>query len=421
MNMSLRNTIGWVGGLLCLFVGTACEQSEDPVDEIIEETYELPVSFIFKESGGELTTRVVDDDGGETPEVPPEDLPLRGLYVDHIQLNVYRRLKDAVYANEREGFEYDKSVVLKCVIPEDEDEYRYATGVIDVQTRYEYRVTAIGYAENDQKKERDLFSVSESGSFLGAKLNLIDDGQYKTPELFFGTPLYGGDGVDEPAGDTVFVYKEQNQAMLEGWLYRCVAGVELTLRDVPAEVAQIELLAHSLHTESMARFYSDFLTPSGLRVAEDRSKNYVIASWDREDETPDVNEKVEAHLVDANLLPVCTALSIKITNKDGNSSITVLKWKDEGTTPEEQSSDMLRMAPPEKGNGTGIIPNEQGEEPDEPEDPYELYKICFLRNHYYQIEGSYDQLVTKDLPFLVTVNPNWDRDIRLPLGEQTTN
>ena len=79
-----------------------------------------------------------------------------------------------------------------------------------------------------------------------------------------------------------------------------------------------------------------------------------------------------------------------------------------------------RALPPDEGNGTGIIPGEKEypDNPEEPENPEEdPYKVCFLRNNYYRLEGDFQNLTTEKYVLKVTVNPNWDADINLSLDK----
>ena len=80
----------------------------------------------------------------------------------------------------------------------------------------------------------------------------------------------------------------------------------------------------------------------------------------------------------------------------------------------------LRSIPGDGGNGTGIIPGgeETPVEPEEPDpDKNNPYKICFKRNNYYILNGDYEALITMNYVLQVTVNPNWDGDIYLPLDK----
>ena len=55
-----------------------------------------------------------------------------------------------------------------------------------------------------------------------------------------------------------------------------------------------------------------------------------------------------------------------------------------------------------------------GENPDSGKNPFQ---ICFKRNQYYKILGDYEKLTTMEYVLQVTVNPNWDGDVYLPLDK----
>ena len=81
-----------------------------------------------------------------------------------------------------------------------------------------------------------------------------------------------------------------------------------------------------------------------------------------------------------------------------------------------------RSIPSGGGNGTGIILGgeetpEYPEEGGDGESEKNPYQVCFKRNNYYQISGNYDSLLTQKYVLRVTVNPNWDMDVSLPLDK----
>ena len=55
-------------------------------------------------------------------------------------------------------------------------------------------------------------------------------------------------------------------------------------------------------------------------------------------------------------------------------------------------------------------------DPDKPA-PVNPFRVCFLRNNYYRIKGDYQSLVTMEYILQVSVNPNWEGDVNLPLGK----
>lgn len=396
--MKRNKYIGLTGGLLCLLFAGGCQNSEDFSEKTEEEKWQVPVSFVVQ-SSSLSPTRSDKLTNGENPTVNN----VRDLYTDRVQVNIYRRAA-GVYANNETGFVFDRKVVLTCDEPNSNDgnNYRYAHGFIELQKAYEYRSTAIGYAE--QKNEAALFSFSENGNFSDASFSLTDAMQYTTPELFFGTLRYGGNLQDKEAGDVVFTYEKGKG--LVGWLYRCVAGVELTLRDVPAEVTEIGLLAGTMNTESKAMYYDDFLTPGGEQNVSDNDKKdkFELMKWAR---PADATETTDVNLKGASLLPVTSTLSVCFM-KDGTAFVVPLHLKKK----EEGGSDTGGY--PGGGSGTGIIPDE-GKDEDE-----ELAKgqISFQRNYYYRIAGDFQTLATQKTPLTITINPNWDGDVDLSLGDK---
>lgn len=72
------------------------------------------------------------------------------------------------------------------------------------------------------------------------------------------------------------------------------------------------------------------------------------------------------------------------------------------------------------GLGTGIIPDDDlPTDPEHPEedDPLYPFRVCFMRNHYYQIEGDFNKLNQQQYTLNVIVNPNWDQKVSLTLEE----
>lgn len=134
-----------------------------------------------------------------------------------------------------------------------------------------------------------------------------------------------------------------------------------------------------------------------------------------------------------NLLEVCTSLSLRIRmdgDEEEKEKLVVCRLKvrenknKENTGKEENGGnkgDLLRSIPGDGGNGTGIIPG--GEQtPTNPENPdsgdKNPFQICFKRNHYYLLQGDYSKLTTMEYVLQVTVNPNWDGDVYLPLDKR---
>ncbi len=383
-------------GLLCLALFCGCQKSEEPD----LGTWEMPVSFIVQSA-----TAASLRSGGENPAYAN----VRPLYTDHIQVNVYKRAKGA-YDDDETGFAFDKQVVLPCEIPTGAYlyagfPYAYASGVVNMEKGYEYRTTAFAYAE--QRGERDLFSFTESGAFTDAALSLTDAAQYSTPELFFGTPRYGADMRDKEAGYVVFSYESGAIDALGGWLYRCVAGVGLTLRKVPPEVKELALLTDSLNTQCRAACYDDFLTPDGKRAVPEgeESGRFVLDKWTRPDDwvsaygVEAVTDSINVTMNESNLLPVTSTLYVRITEEtdDGSEQVTVVP---------------LRMKLKVDADGVPVTPDDGVNTAEQ----LSSGTLVSQRNHYYQIAGDYLTLVTKQLPLVISINPNWAGDIDLTPG-----
>ena len=277
--------------------------------------------------------------------------------------------------------------------------------------------------------------------------------EYNAPELFFGTVL----AFDR---DTLFTYDDVKgeEAALSGWLYRGVAGIQLSLFNVPEEVTKIELLADTIYTEVGARYYDDFLYAYEPQK-EEAYKRFALGedevgtSWNdfedkaKEDEAiKETLEDIEAavdetileevknkrifHIVGPNLLTdICTSLSVRITEKKDDvtteTKFARLRLKETGTEVP------VTKAAPDGGPGTGIV--EDYQIPDDPEnpdanDPNAPFRVCFQRNNYYQIVGDYEKLLTQKYTLRVLVNPNWDGNVELSLekdqsskGDSSTN
>ncbi len=397
--MKKKNYIHYVAALLGLLVAASgCQSDEEWTDD---NTVQMPVSFLLQSAGMRPDG---SENNGRSAESPQLKNP-RKLYADRVQLNVYRRA-EGTYADDKEGFTFDRTMTLKCVESTD-NSFRKATGTLLVEKGYEYRTTALAYSE--EKQEKDLFSLTHgtAKAFGEAQMTLTDTEQYKTPELFFGTPLYDTTPGTEGDGTPLFIPNPDVETELRGVLYRCVAGVELTLTEVPENVAKLTLLAGKLNTQSKATVYDDFLDPTGLQETDAAAgEKFVIAQWMRP--ADDTAEK-EVLLTDANLLAVdASPLYVKITLTDGTESIVHIRIKHKG-------ADNTGGGYPGGGSGTGIIPN-PGDKPDD--SVINDGNLNFKRNNYYRIKGNYKQLTTTDLPLVVTINPYWDGDHELDMDKK---
>lgn len=389
----------------------SCTKEDDDVTKV-SETKEVPVSFSFQAVGG-LTTKA-----GETP---PAYHYAREVAVDRVKLYVYKRATDAVYANDEEGFSLDegKGRMLTAVEQNGHDDnmtgqnttqpHFVARGTLQLESGYDYRITALGYSE--AKGESGLFKLN-NGFFRTAEVELTDT-EYTTPELFWGNVVT----IDN---DSIFSYETATDPDMElrGWLYRVVAGVELTLNNVPENVQSIELMADSINIKSQARYYDDFLETYEMK-RDYKHEHYLLGEWKRGD------MQEACTIIGPNLFDICTSLSlrIKLKNDEGVESYQYARLRiKEVSSDEEVSGQSLgtKAIPGDGGNGTGIIPGgeETPEDPENPDDPDKNpFTVCFKRNNYYKISGDYDKLMTDTLNITVIVNPNWDADVSLTLGE----
>lgn len=395
-----------VGGLFCMMAVCGCRTGDDEEEGTDDNTWAMPVSFVVQSSGSSASSGSSSNSGSSGGWEDPiyDNDTVRTLYTDRIQLNVYKRTK-GTYTDEADGFTFDKKVVLTCRKPDLADifysenfRYAYASGVVNMQKDYEYRVTALGYAE--QKDERALFSFTdtENAQFSDARVSLIETNQYTTPELFFGTPRYGADMTDKTAGEVVFSYESGAVNALGGWLYRCVAGIELTVRKVPPEVKSLTLVTGSVNTQCKSTCYDDFKTPEvKVDVAEeDEGTKFVLDSWTRPDDWTTVYDVTEDDSIDvtmneSNLFPVTSNLYVRITqvDDDGNDKVTVVPLRMKKHTTDDDSDDVNT----DEALSNGTLVSE--------------------RNHYYRIAGDYLTLITKKQPLIIRINPNWDGDIDL--------
>ena len=358
----------------------ACTAEEEVIEPVIPETMEVPISFDLSMTGP------------ATRAFPPKEANVRDCYVDKVNVYVYSRPEDGNYVegNKRDRFTYRSQVTL----------------------------TAQKTGETGDKGEHEMFQ--RNGTYLAnSYLELLPKVEetptdYQTPELFFGTVVYDETGER----DTVFSYNDvkdtpAGQTSLTGWLYRGVAGIEITLTNVPDSVKKIELLADTIYTKVGASHYDDFLHAYAPE-RELEYKRFVLGATVPEGEETDKTIKI----VGPNLLTnICTSLSLRITGANGQSFCRLrLRDTDGHDVPE------TRSIPSGGGNGTGIILGgeetpEYPEEGGDGESEKNPYQVCFKRNNYYQISGNYDSLLTQKYVLRVTVNPNWDMDVSLPLDK----
>lgn len=393
----------------------ACTAEEEVIEPVVAETMEVPISFDLSMTGP--ATRAFDE-----PEISTEEV--RQTSVDRVNVYVYSRPDDETYPNDLAGFKRHGGVVTLHAVKNNDGGVAghlpanyTASGVLSLSSGNEYRITAVAYSA---EREGNLFVMKGDYLEQQAHIELTDGEQYKTPELFFGTVVHN-------YTDTIFHYDDvkndpAGQTSLTGWLYRGVAGIEITLTNVPDSVKKIELLADTIYTKVGASHYDDFL--HAYEAKKDTKYEHFVLE-EAEPEGEEENKKT-VKIVGPNLLTnICTSLSLRITSKDeeGKESVEACRLRlrdvDESEVGEEEQQ--TRSIPSDGGNGTGIIPEGEVIDPT-PEDPSDdneknPYRVCFKRNNYYRIEGDYTQLRTFKYTLRVTVNPNWDMDVSLPLDK----
>ena len=394
----------------------ACTAEEEVIEPVIPETMEVPISFDLSMTGP--ATRAFDE-----PDISTEEV--RQTSVDRVNVYVYSRPDDETYPNDLAGFKRHGGVVTLHAVENNDGGVAghlpanyTASGVLSLSSGNEYRITAVAYSA--EKGEGDLFAMEGDYLEQQAHIELTDGVQYKTPELFFGTVVHN-------YTDTIFHYDDvkndpAGQPSLTGWLYRGVAGIEIKLTNVPESVTKIELLADTIYTKVGASHYDDFLHAYEAKK-DTKYEHFVLGEVELEKGEGD-NKTIK--IVGPNLLTnICTSLSLRITSEDeeGKESVEACRLRlrdvDESEVGEEEQQ--TRSIPSDGGNGTGIIPEGEVIDPT-PEDPSDdneknPYRVCFKRNNYYRIEGDYTQLRTFKYTLRVTVNPNWDMDVSLPLDK----
>lgn len=306
----------------------------------------------------------------------------------------------------------------------------------------EYRINAVAY--NTSKSGDNSFQLNGS-FFKQAEIELINpteqankQDQYH-PELFFGTVLFEDT-------DSIFTYErtKNNKAGLSGWLYRGVAGIELFLYNIPDNVKEIKLVASEINTKVHTRWYDDFVSSYEKIGQELIDENSIVLGHGiiKEDENSKYENKNICHIVGPNILTnICTILSIVIATETESGDSTMkteysyarLHLKETSSVPgvpyypEDNEDITTKTVPDDDGLGTGIIPdNDLPTDPEHPEEDTPLYpfRVCFVRNNYYKIEGNFERLNQQKYTLRVIVNPNWDQKVSLTLeeaGDGTSN
>ena len=400
------------------------------------ESIKVPIAFNLLDVG-ELTTRVSPDDnlsyGGN----------VRPNTVNAVNVYVYSRDADGSYRDYADGFTLGYTYTLPVQDLDEEAWPRYvASGEIEMSSSKEYRINAVAYTKEESGEESfklngSLFRQAEIE--LNQRMNSNDIPDYYHPELFFGTVLYNDT-------DSIFSYDlvKNNKAGLSGWLYRGVAGIELFLYNIPDNVKDIKLVASEINTKVHARWYDDFVS-SYEKIGQeliDGDSPVLGHGIIEKDENSKYENKNICRIVGPNILTnICTILGVVITTEtesgDGNMkteySYARLRLKETSSVPgvpyypEDNEDITTRTVPDDDGLGTGIIPdNDLPTDPEHPEedDPLAPFRVCFMRNNYYKIEGNFERLNQQKYTLRVIVNPNWDQKVSLTLeeaGDGTSN
>lgn len=420
--------------LLCGFA--ACSDEADMPMPGEGESIKVPIAFNLLDVG-ELTTRVSPDDDHSYGDA------VRKNTVNAVNIYVYNRDADGSYRDYTDGFTLGSTYTLP-VQKLDEDKWpRYvASGEIEMSSRKEYRINAVAYTKEELGKASfklngSLFRQAEIE--LNQRMNSNDIPDYYHPELFFGTVLFEDT-------DSIFTYEraKNNKAGLSGWLYRGVAGIELFLYNIPDNVKDIKLVASEINTKVHARWYDDFVS-SYEKIGQeliDGDSPVLGHGIIEKDENSKYENKNICRIVGPNILTnICTILGIVIATETESGDDTMkteysyarLRLKETSSVPavpyypEDNEDITTKTVPDDDGLGTGIIPdNDLPTDPEHPEedDPLYPFRVCFVRNNYYKIEGNFERLNQQKYTLRVIVNPNWDQKVSLTLeeaGDGTSN
>lgn len=414
----------------------ACSDEADMPVPGEGESIKVPITFNLLDAGS-LTTRVSPDDGDSYGS------NVRPNTVDEVNVYIYSRDADGTYLNSTEGFTLDYTYSLPVQELDDDAWPRYvASGEIEMSSSKEYRINAVAY--NTSKSGDNSFQLNGS-FFKQAEIELINPTEQANkldqyhPELFFGTVLFEDT-------DSIFTYEQtkNNKAGLSGWLYRGVAGIELFLYNIPDKVKDIKLVASEINTKVHARWYDDFVS-SYEKIGQeliDGDSPVLGHGIIEKDENSKYGNKNICRIVGPNILTnICTILGVVITTETESGDGTMkteysyarLRLKETSSVPgvpyypEDDEDITTKTVPDDDGLGTGIIPdNDLPTDPEHPEedDPLYPFRVCFVRNNYYKIEGNFERLNQQKYTLRVIVNPNWDQKVSLTLeeaGDGTSN
>lgn len=407
----------------------ACSDEADMPVPGEGESIKVPIAFNLLDVGS-LTTRVSpDDDHSYGGNVRPNT-------VNAVNVYVYSRDADGSYRDYADGFTLGYTYTLPVQDLDEEAWPRYvASGEIEMSSSKEYRINAVAYTKEESGEE----SFKLNGSlFRQAEIELNQPSEqantlnHYNPELFFGTVLFEDT-------DSIFTYErtKNNKAGLSGWLYRGVAGIELFLYNIPDNVKDIKLVASEINTKVHARWYDDFISSYekiGQELITGDSPVLGIGEVQEYAERPsEYKTDYYCEIIGPNVLTnIYTMLGVIIeykTDKDGNTPMPTyarLRLKETSSVPgvpyypEDDEDLTTKTVPSNDGLGTGIIPdNDLPTDPEHPEedDPLYPFRVCFIRNNYYQITGDFNRLNQQQYTLNVIVNPNWDQKVSLTLEE----
>lgn len=436
----------------------ACSDEADMPVPGEGESIKVPISFSLLDEGT-LTTRADYKPSPDDGESYGDEV--RKNRVDMVDVYVYHRAADGGYRSDIADFEKGATYSFPVEDKGKDAWPRYeASGEIELSSSQEYRLTAVAYC----KAEREEKPFSMTGDRLEhAEVQLTsfdneflegDDSypEYNCPEHFFGTVVWGTpSGNTWVDADTIFTYndaKNDKTRQLGGWLYRGVAGIELTFYNVHDTVVGIELLADTVYTKVHARYYDDLVSAYAAQKDTEKEHFFLGAMAEvgsKRDSVDADGNKVcytgtqkyiqlsNYKLVGPNLLTnITTSLSVRIKSKyeDANGetkehyTYARLRLKENSTIPGPDPD--TRTIPDGDGTGTGIITDPPSSDPEDPDadDPLAPFRVKYIRNNYYTIEGDYNKLITQQYTLHVIVNPNWDQKVSLTLeeaGDGTSN
>lgn len=402
------------------------------------ESIKVPIAFNLLDVG-ELTTHVSPDDNlSYVGNVRPNT-------VNAVNVYVYSRDADGSYRDYADGFTLGYTYTLPVQDLDEEAWPRYvASGEIEMSSSQEYRLTAVAYSK-EERKEKPFSMTGDRLEYAEIQTDVAKD--YNCPELFFGTVVWGTpSGNTWVDADTIFTYndaKNDKTRQLGGWLYRGVAGIELTFYNVHDTVVGIDLLADTVYTKVHARYYDDFVSAYAAQKDTEKKHFFLGAMAEvgsKRDSVDADGDKVcytgtqtpiqlsNYKLVGPNLLTnITTSLSVRIKSeyKDVNEetkeryTYARLRLKENSTIPGPDPDPDTRTIPDGDGTGTGIITDPPSSNPEDPDadDPLAPFRVKYIRNNYYTIEGDYNKLITQQYTLHVIVNPNWDQKVSLTLEE----